>query len=74
MGSMQVLFEEGDNQLSWDPSIPEEVRAARSTFEQYVKKGYIACRLDKGGSRGTLIEKFDPEAEEILLLAMLEGG
>ena len=60
--------------LFWDAGVPEEVAIVQSRFEQYLKKGYIACRIEKDGNRGVQIVEFDPKAEEIILLSMLEGG
>lgn len=74
MGKMYVLYGDGNEKLSWNASVPEGVAIAQARFEQYLKKGYIACRVEKGGNRGALITEFDPKAEEIMLLSMLEGG
>lgn len=74
MGKMYILYGENNEKLFWNASIPEEVAIAQSRFEQYLKKGYIACRIEKGGNRGVLIAEFDLKAEEIMLFSMLEGG
>ena len=74
MGRMSVLFGNKNENLFWDVSVPEEVAAARLRFEEYIKKGYIACRIEKDGNRGVHIVDFDPKAEEIMLVLILEGG
>ena len=74
MGTMSRLAEADDKEICWDPNIPEEVAVARARFEHYLKEGYIACRIEKGGRKGVHISEFDPMAEEILLVSIVEGG
>ena len=74
MGTMSCLAETHDKTISWDPNIPEEVTAAKIQFGHYIKEGYIACRIERGGTRGVHITEFDPAADEILLVSIVEGG
>ncbi len=74
MGKMYVLFETDDKKISWDTGMPEEICAAKLRFEEYLKHGHIACKIEEDGKKGVTITEFDPEAEEIVLLSMVEGG
>lgn len=74
MGKMHLLYGDNEENLFWNESVPEEVIIAQAKFEEYLKKSYIACKIEKNGKRGVPISEFDPKAEEIILLPMLEGG
>jgi len=71
---LRVLNETGDLKVSWDPSKPIEVEAARKQFEDLKKKNYVAYALTKSNKKGKAITEFDPSAEKIVLTPMLQGG
>lgn len=65
----------GDTKLMWSSDKPDEVDAARTTFDKLVAKGYVAFRAEgKDGHQGEKITKFDPEAERIILIPRMQGG
>lgn len=72
MGKM-IVYGDKNESLYWDSSVPEETAIAESKFKQYVREGYIASRIE-GGNSGVHILDFDPMAEEIVLIPILEGG
>ena len=74
MGKMYLLYEDDNQKLFWDESSPEEIAVAQSRFKQYLKEGYLACRIERDGNRGVQIVEFDPKAQEIILVSMVEGG
>lgn len=74
MGKMYLLYEDSEEKLFWNESVPEEITIAQAQFEEYLKKAYIVCKIEKNGERGVQISEFDPMAEEIIFLPMLEGG
>jgi hypothetical protein len=39
-----------------------------------MKQGFIACKIVKKGEPGIQITEFDPEAEEIFILGLADGG
>ena len=51
-----------------------ETQAVREKFDQYLKQGFIACKIVDRGNRGVPLTKFDPEAEEIFMLELADGG
>jgi hypothetical protein len=68
---------EGDVRLSWDPANKEEVKAAKKAFDDLLKKGYCAWRVDLPVDKRdntTRITEFDPEAKEIVVLPKMTGG
>jgi hypothetical protein len=71
---LNVICETGEEKLLWNPEIPEEVAAAQKRFDECLKKGYIACKVEKDGNLGIQITKFDPKAKVIILLSIFEGG
>lgn len=75
MGVMSTLDHDGDQRVMWDRTQPDEVAAARRTFDDLRKKGYAAYRAEgKRGDRGEVIREFDPDAERIILTKPLQGG
>ena len=72
---MHTLDRTGDQKVMWDSSVPDEVDAARATFDSLKKKGYLAYRAEgKKGEQGTQIREFDPAAERIILVKPHQGG
>lgn len=71
---MCVLDDTGDTKIIWDSDKPEEVAAARETFDKLKAKGYLAYSVDKKGEKGEVIRKFDPDAEKIILAPQTIGG
>ena len=75
-GLMSTLDRDaGDHRVMWDRDNPDEVSAARRTFEDLTGKGYLAYRATgKRGEQGEQIRKFDPAAERIILVRPNQGG
>lgn len=74
-GLMSTLDRTGDTRLMWDRKNKTEVNAARRTFRDLLKDGYMAYRaVGKKGEQGEQIREFDPDAERIILVKQLVGG
>ncbi len=74
MGWLKVLNGNEEEKFFWHPSSPDEVLAAQTKFADYLKQGYIACKISGDGSTGVQIAEFDREAEEIFMLGLADGG
>jgi len=75
VGEMSTLDRSGDQRVMWDAGNPDEVAAARRTFDDLTGKGYLAYRAEgKKGHQGTQIREFDPAAERIILVKPSAGG
>ena len=74
MGSLKVLRGNQEEKYSWGPESALETQAARDKFDQYLKQGFIACKIVDRGKQGVPLTKFDPEAEEIFMLELADGG
>lgn len=75
MGEMATMNHTGDTKTIWDIGNPDEVEAARKTFNQLTGKGYAAFRVTgKDGEKGEQIRTFEPEAGKIILCPPLRGG
>ncbi len=75
MGEMAVMGRQGDLKVIWDRTKPDEVAAARKTFDEMRAKGYLAYAVKgKDGARDEQLTRFDPEAERIILAAPMRGG
>jgi len=74
MGLLKVLRGNEEEKYSWSPESPSEIQAAQDKFNQYMKQGFIACKIVDQGKRGAPLTKFDPEAEEIFMLELADGG
>jgi hypothetical protein len=74
-GTMSVLGREGDTKTIWNPDNPDEVAAAKATFDQLVgKKGYLAFTVKKDGEKGERITEFDPKLGKVILVPRMVGG
>lgn len=75
-GMMAELNETGDTKVMWDKDNPDEVAAAKATFDRLTKDRKFAAFLAKGpkGEQGERIREFDPTAERIILVPQYQGG
>lgn len=72
---MHTLDRDGDQRVMWDKDNPDEVAAAKATFDSLKKKGYLAYKAEgKRGDKGEVIQDFDPDAERIILAKRSAGG
>ena len=76
MGEMKILSSEGDTKISWNPDKDKEVRIARDKFNEMIKKGFKAFRVDDKGKKdgNRIIHEFLPFAGTILLVPPIVGG
>ncbi|MDI7261306.1 MAG: hypothetical protein QME90_15490 [Thermodesulfobacteriota bacterium] len=74
MGWLKILRENKEEKFSWNPDSEGETEAARKRFEHYLKRGFIACKMIDQGKKGVQLSEFDPEAEEIFMLGLADGG
>jgi hypothetical protein len=72
---MSVLGERGDTKIMWDADNAEEVAAAKRTFDDLRKKGFLAFKATgEKGAKGEQIRTFDADAERIILAPPMRGG
>lgn len=71
---MRVLDHTGDTRSIWDPSKPDEVEAAKATFDALRAKGYLAYSVKRDGDKGEVMREFDPQAGKVILCPPLAGG
>ena len=74
IGTLKIMDRTGHTKITWTRGNDEEVRTARSMFEDMIGKGHSAFRVGSGGGRGERITAFDPAAESIIMVAQLSGG
>lgn len=59
--------------LTWNREDPKETEAARKKFVRYTRRGWLAFKITSDGKK-KLIFNFDPSAEKIQLVPIVEGG
>lgn len=74
MGEMRTLGREGDVKTVWDPENAEEVKAAKRTFDDLRKKGFLAFAVKRNGDKGEQIREFDADAAKVILAPPMAGG
>ncbi len=75
MSELVVMDVEGDTRHMWDPNKQEEVEAARTLFNSFKSKGYIAYKVDKKGDKASIMQSFDQnEGSMILMSPPMVGG
>lgn len=73
-GVMHVMDSTGDTKVLWSVDSPDEVKAARDTFNSLKKKGFLSYTVNEDGSKGEVIHKFDKMAGRIIMAPQLVGG
>jgi len=81
MGMLRIMSPQGDNAVMWDQKqvetgdieALEALREAERIFEEHKGKGATAFRV-KPGSAAELLERFDPEADQIVIVPRVQGG
>jgi hypothetical protein len=74
-GEAHILDSSGDTRITWDKDSPDEVAAARETFERMTKGGkFSAFEQKRMGQRGARVSAFDAEAEKLVLVPQYAGG
>lgn len=75
MGVMSILTGNGDDKVYWDPDDDKSTDNAERQFNEYIKKGYTAFRMDdKGNKAGRKITEFPPHASRLLFTPRAVGG
>lgn len=74
--AIAIIGRSGDTKITWDPSRPAEVEAARRQFDELTsgKHRYRAFRITGTDGRGEQLDEFDPAASRILLVPPMQGG
>jgi phosphoribulokinase len=74
MGTLKVLMGNEEEKIFWSLDDSEAVQKAREKFDHYQKQGFIAAKIVDQGDKGVQLSEFDPEAEEIFMLGLADGG
>jgi hypothetical protein len=81
MGVLRVLSREGDRTVQWDEKqvaagdldAVAAVREAERIFEEQLRKGATAFRVSPE-EKATRLVRFDPEADQIVVVPRVQGG
>ena len=66
---------DGDDRIVWDKRFFDQIKEARVKFYELLKKGFLAFLVRKDGLKSNRrMHKFDPNAEEILMVPPVVGG
>lgn len=73
-GVIACMGPEGDFKQFWNKLRLDQVEAARTFFNAFVKdKKYTAYEMDERGN-GKLAREFNPEAKNVVLRPQMRGG
>lgn len=70
MGSMVILNRKGHDVVTWDRTDDDQVRTARSRFNDERRDGKIAYSVRSGA----VLKEFDPQEDEIRFVTQVAGG
>ncbi|HLY30323.1 MAG TPA: hypothetical protein VKQ36_04805 [Ktedonobacterales bacterium] len=81
MGVLRVLSHHGDDRIAWDQTSAERgdldaqaaIREAERIFAEQRMRGATAVKVAPGRP-AERIERFDPNAEEIVMIPRVVGG
>ena len=71
---MCILDGGGDTKVIWDPANADEVKNAKRTFKDLLKKGFTAFRVDTDGEKDGQIREFEPDAQKLIMVPRIMGG
>lgn len=72
---MRIMsIDHGDKKEMWDRHNEDEIACAKQTFDKLRKKGYLAWKVKKDGSKAEQMKEFDPDAESMILSPPVQGG
>jgi hypothetical protein len=74
MNELKVLDPNGHTRTTWDTASPEEIENARRIYEDLMRRGYRAFRMQEGGRDGVPASGFDPRERETLLVPPIRAG
>lgn len=75
MGKMFVPDGTGHTEAAiWDVTNPASCVIASQAFEKYQREGYAAFELTESGETVGVMDRFNPESEEITFLRPFAGG
>lgn len=71
---MIVLNASGDDTLTWNPTVDEEVARLSIKFDELRAQGHTAYAVTPGESGGKILNRFDKEAEKVVMHPQIRGG
>jgi hypothetical protein len=74
MNEFNVLDPNGHTRTMWDTSNAEQVETARRIYNEFMRDGYRAFRMDKASGEGVPQGSFDPRDKETLLVPPIRAG
>jgi hypothetical protein len=74
MGEIRILDGTGDTKIIWNKDNDVEAQNAHETFAELTGKGFKAYSVRRGGGKGVEIEKFNADAEKLILVPPMCGG
>jgi len=75
MPEMSVLSSRGDDKHIWDPDDEKSVELAEKSFNDHIKKGFIAFEVGRGGQKTSRrVEKFDRDLGKLIFVPEVAGG
>ena len=73
-GSLCIMDNSGDSRMQWNKSDPQQIAAAKARFDELKAKSFLAYTVDQQGRQGEVIDRFDPNAEQIIMHSPMAGG
>jgi hypothetical protein len=81
MSIMEVMDPTGHTTVTWNPEVPASVTDARREFQDLIRRGYEAFRMNVVSENGVIVEEkgdriraFDPAAGKVIMFPQLRGG
>ncbi len=81
MGKLRIISHLGDTVVEWerelaengDAEAQEAVKEAERIFEEQLRRGATAFQVS-AGTCPKLLERFDPEADQVVIVPRVVGG
>lgn len=73
MGKLRVMTHQGDRTVTWDAASASAVKEAERIFEEARQQGGTGFAVTPD-TEPRKLERFDPEAEQIVVVPRIAGG
>lgn len=72
--SLRIMDDSGDTRITWDPDSEFEVGEAKKAFDSHKANRYLAYKVQGDGSKGEVIQEFDPQNRAMIMAPQHVGG
>lgn len=74
MAKLKIMGSQGHQTLTWDVAVEETATEPRLKFKEFSERGWLSFIVAPDTKQSRQIFEFDPNAENIVMVAPVSGG